>query len=82
MVRAATTLNATLFKLKILTISSYYMKHRVKIWFAVFNQALHNLHIFPPLLGEKTEWKVEGECLQTAIKMRGEGLNYTVKSGH
>lgn len=52
-------------------------------WFAVFNQAFHNLHDFPPRGGRTGEDKEgERESLQADIEMSRKGQDYTVISGH
>ncbi len=66
MMRATTALTASSFKQKILTISSYFMKHGIKQRFLLF-------------WGKETWW--EGKCWQAGINMIRKEVNYTVRWG-
>lgn len=87
MVRATTTLTATSFKQKILTVASYYMERSVKNGLQFLIKPFITSPFFLLFRGKETRWEVEdsegeGECLQTYIEMSREGLNYTVRLGH
>lgn len=87
MVRATTTLTATSFKQKILTVASYYMKRGVKNGLQFLIKPFITSTFFLLFRGKDTGWEGEdsegeGVCLQTHIEMSIEGLNYTVRLGH